>query len=258
MNLALGPWKRTNCPNPRGRFAFSKFGANCQVPCVLTPDVALSFLCIQLRNKVTHTYSPLLLIQSNPWLIGRSYYAFPQTFGVHRFPMLSTELACPTYQWRGMPSPLSTFIALPFLSPHVLFPLITPHPRKFPISIACFLFDFTLELNGSWVIVTIIVVRVFLLLLLLADLHRESFTEVILRKCVPLDYRSSSCLWHRNSWVDDPINMKSNFGPFHVLWYSFIVCSSWMLVQIFNWFHQRAWRNALCWVCEDEEGITGK
>ncbi|KAH1244678.1 Uncharacterized protein GmHk_06G015238 [Glycine max] len=31
-------------------------------------------------------------------------------------------------------------------------------------------------------------------------LHRESFTEVILRKCVPLDYRSSSCLWHRNSY----------------------------------------------------------
>ncbi|KAK7351335.1 hypothetical protein VNO77_10707 [Canavalia gladiata] len=32
-----------------------------------------------------------------------------------------------------------------------------------------------------------------------AYLHHESFTETILRKCVPLDYRSSSCFLHRNS-----------------------------------------------------------
>ncbi|RDY12311.1 hypothetical protein CR513_02917, partial [Mucuna pruriens] len=31
-----------------------------------------------------------------------------------------------------------------------------------------------------------------------AHLHHESFTEIILRKCVPLDCRSSSCLLHRN------------------------------------------------------------
>ncbi|KAG5065457.1 hypothetical protein AAZX31_04G057700 [Glycine max] len=33
-----------------------------------------------------------------------------------------------------------------------------------------------------------------------AHLHHECFTEIILRKCVPLDYRCSSFLWHRNSY----------------------------------------------------------
>ncbi|CAJ1973622.1 unnamed protein product [Sphenostylis stenocarpa] len=32
-----------------------------------------------------------------------------------------------------------------------------------------------------------------------AYLNHESFTDIILRKCVPLDCRSSSCLLHRNS-----------------------------------------------------------
>ncbi|QCE16323.1 uncharacterized protein LOC114163786 isoform X1 [Vigna unguiculata] len=33
-----------------------------------------------------------------------------------------------------------------------------------------------------------------------AHLYHDSFTEIILRKCVPLDCRSSSCLLHRNSY----------------------------------------------------------
>lgn len=33
-----------------------------------------------------------------------------------------------------------------------------------------------------------------------AHLHHECFTEIILRKCVPLDYRCSSFLWHRSSY----------------------------------------------------------